>query len=72
MSKALGVFFILFGGVFLLKELGIITAEVSGLIWPILFIVLGVLFLGRKDRSIVDPIEDHVRESIKKSLKEDS
>jgi len=38
----IGLFLIIIGAVFLLKNLGIITGEVWGIIWPLSLIIFGV------------------------------
>jgi len=49
MGKAFGIFFILFGGVFLLRNFGIIPDVNFDFVWPLLFIALGVHILFKRN-----------------------
>lgn len=48
LSKALSLFFIVFGGAFLLRNLGFLTEQALDVLWPILFVLLGAYLWTHK------------------------
>jgi len=45
----IGLIFFLIGCLWLLSALGIITADISEIIWPIIFITVGLVLILKKE-----------------------
>ncbi|PIR70592.1 MAG: hypothetical protein COU46_00615 [Candidatus Niyogibacteria bacterium CG10_big_fil_rev_8_21_14_0_10_42_19] len=43
----IGSFLIMIGGVFLLKNLGVISGAAWGAIWPLILVVMGIYFVQK-------------------------
>lgn len=46
--RAFSAFLVLLGGAFLLRNVGYLSDAALGVIWPILFVLLGVYLWGQK------------------------